>query len=52
MKILYILPTLLLFSFFVSAQNEEVPFDFPDKPHSVLQEFTAMGGAFGALGGV
>ena len=36
MKILYILPTLLLFSFFVSAQNEEDA--LPDKPHSVLQE--------------
>ena len=38
MKILYILPTLLLFSFFVSAQNEEDALRFSRQTPFGLQE--------------
>ena len=51
MKILYILPTLLLFSFFVSAQNEEDALRFSRQTPFGSARVTAMGGAFGALGG-
>ena len=51
MKILYILPTLLLFSLFVSAQNEEDALRFSRQTPFGSARVTAMGGAFGALGG-
>ena len=51
MKILYILPTLLLFFFFVSAQNEEDALRFSRQTPFGSARVTAMGGAFGALGG-
>ena len=51
MKILYILPTLLLFSLFASAQNEEDALRFSRLTPFGSARVTAMGGAFGALGG-
>ena len=51
MKILYILPTLLLYSLFVSDQIEEDGIRFCRQTPFGSARVTAMGGAFGALGG-
>jgi len=51
MKVIYLLPVFLLLSLFVSAQNEEDALRFSTLHAYGSARMTAMGGAFGALGG-